>query len=133
VPIAQDFYVVTWGKAPCKRCGAAYLASSDEPAGLCFGCNQQHNPFAAKGVRMSADAEGEDVRDPRRRAQGTAHINLGLPGVSTVVGTRPDGTPKTAYRGITHNELPTKRARRNYAERNGMTMLDAPKRAVGGR
>lgn len=133
-PIAiGEIYEPTWAKRACGECGREHLMRSDDP-GLCFDCRQDSNAFAKKNILMSVDAEGEASPDIRRLRDGTSGINLGLPGVKTQVGTHPDGRPKYSYRPVTHNELPTKRSRRNYAERNGMRMLDqSNKRAVGGK
>lgn len=121
-------------EGPCITCGTWVHLVADDETPRCFACSNARNPYAEKGIRCSVEAEGEDARDPRRVADGTAGFNLGLRGVDTVVGTRPDGTPKLAYRPITHNELSTARARREYARRTGCTVLTpSVKRAVGGR
>jgi hypothetical protein len=76
------------------------------------------------------DAAGEDSRDPRRIADGTAHLNLGLPGVDTVVGTRRswdpklDGKPATEYRPITNQEVASNRNRRELAKRSGLDPIE---------
>ena len=110
------------------------LAAVGAEQALCFECANAVNPFAQKQVTMSVEAEGEDATDPRRVRDGTARFNIGLRGVDSVVGRNPDGTAKLAYRPIAHNELPTARARREYAKRTGCTPhQDSIKRAVGGK
>lgn len=70
------------------------------------------------GARI--ECAGDDVKNPARVADGTAQFNIGLPGVETVVGVRPDGKPKLAYRPITHNEVGSNRNAREIAKRNGL-------------
>jgi len=71
------------------------------------------------------EVSGEDSTDPRRVADGTADVNAGLPGVDTVVGTRPDGKPKLEYRPITNNELRSKRGVAEYAKRHGLVPVES--------
>ena len=121
----------------CKMvcpCGTVHLGLRGDLTARCFDCAQQSNEFAQKAIRMSVEAEGEDSRNPQRIAEGTSQFNIGLRGVDTVVGTHPDGTAKLSYRPIAHNELPSARARREYAKRTGCTpAAESVKRAVGGR
>lgn len=76
---------------------------------------------ALPGVRI--DAAGESSTDPRRLADGSAHFNIGLPGVDTVVGTRPDGKPQLAYRPRTHHEVGSNANAREIAKRHGLEMM----------
>jgi hypothetical protein len=70
------------------------------------------------------DSAGEDSTDPRRIADGSAGYNLGLRGIDTVVGTRPDGTPMLEYRPLTNHEVSSNRARSEAAKRQGMTPME---------
>ncbi len=57
---------------------------------------------------------------------------MGLPGVDRVVGQRPDGTAALEYRPISHNELSTARARREYSKSHGLEPVErSVKKAVG--
>ena len=73
------------------------------------------------GVRI--DAGGEDARLPERVADGSAKFNVGLPGIDTVVGQRPDGKPRLAYRPITNHEVGSNKNAREIAKRNGLEMI----------
>lgn len=117
----------------CGGCGAITKDYADKPMPECFDCSQKHNPYGGS-IYLSVEAEGEDSTNPQRIREGTAHINLGVRGVETVVGKNPDGSDKLAYRPIAHNELQTARKRREHAKRTGSTMLEGTtKRAIGGR
>jgi hypothetical protein len=75
------------------------------------------------GVRI--DAAGEDARIPERVADGTAKFNVGLPGIDTIVGRRPDGKPKLDYRPITNHEVGSNRNARELAKRSNLEMIGA--------
>jgi hypothetical protein len=82
------------------------------------------------GIRI--DCASEDATSDARRADGTAHINIGLPGVETVIGTREDGKPKLAYRPLTHHEVGSNANAREIAKRNGLEMIgEGAYRSVG--
>ena len=121
----------------CERvcgCGKIHIGKVAAETSKCFACSNLENPYAQKGIRMSVEAEGEDSTNPQRIREGTSHLNIGLRGIDTVVGTRPNGKPKLEYRPIANNELPTARARREYAKRTNCTPGEnSVKRAVGGR
>lgn len=104
----------------CPDCGRlhSWMNSTDS---RCFHCSNAHNPFLGIGMRLEVGCE--DSSDPGRVADGTSAFNMGLPGVETVVGTRADGKPKTAYRPVSNNELATARARREYAKSRGLEPL----------
>lgn len=88
----------------------------------CFApVEQVISPSALPGVRI--DCAGDSSRDERRIADGTADFNMGLPGVDTVVGTRPDGKPKLAYRPLTHHEVGSNANAREIAKRKGLEMV----------
>jgi hypothetical protein len=97
----------------------------------CFDCANADNPFL--GVSCSIEVGAEDSRDQRRIADGSAGFNAGLPGVETVVGTRPDGKPRLEYRPVTNAEVGTGRSLREYAKRCGLEPVSKGrvKRAVG--
>jgi hypothetical protein len=77
--------------------------------------------FHMPGVRI--DCAGENAADERRIADGTAGFNIGLRGMDTVVGTRPDGKPMLEYRPLTHHEVGSNRNARELAKRQGLEML----------
>jgi len=124
----------------CPACGVLETLATVEDAGLgmlrCPGCGdfaaQHFGPSNA--VQMRVDSSGEDSRDPRRVADGSASWNIGLPGVDAVVGTRPDGKPKLAYRPLSNHEVSSNRKRREIAARHGLTPTEkAAYRPIGGR
>lgn len=124
-----------WCTRACGTCGREHLGQLAAETSYCFD-HQPETEFLrnARSVRMSVEAEGEDSTLPQRVREGTAQYNIGLRGIDTVVGTRPDGKPALAYRPITHNELPTARARREYAKRTNCSPGEnVVKRAVGGK
>ena len=116
----------------CVDCGGSCLdyAGSRDPR--CFDCSHRSNPYAAKGIRMSVDAAGEDSTDPRRIADGSASYNYGLPGIpGEVIGKDAYGKTKREIRQVHNNEITSGRKLREMAKRAGLTPLEAPKRAVG--
>jgi hypothetical protein len=124
----------------CEDHGVLETYASMETAGLgmlqcptCLNfCPQSFGP--ANAVEMRVDSAGEDSRDPRRVADGSASWNIGLPGVDAVVGTRPDGKPKLAYRPLSNHEVSSNRKRREIAARHGLTPTEkAAYRPIGGR
>jgi len=116
--------------ANCPTCGVnEILAVPSEvhdglvQCGLCRAwVPQLIGPSHGQYVRI--DAGGEPIETSQRRRDGTAEYNLGLYGVDTVVGTRPDGKPKLAYRPITHHELKNNRGVREAAKRQGLTPVE---------
>jgi hypothetical protein len=74
------------------------------------------------GARV--DAVAEDVPIESRLRDGSAKWNAGLPGIETVVGTNPNGTPKKAYRPISNAEVGSNRNCREIAKRSGVTPVD---------
>src|SRR6185437_6514420 len=74
-------------------------------------CHEPAEQIIKTAPYMSVSAEGEDARHSSRVADGSAAFNMALPGVDRVVGKRANGKAAMEYRPITHNELPTKRAR----------------------
>lgn len=122
--------VSDWEQRPCTECGKPHLAKALARAPLCFDCRPP-SPFSAN---VSIEVGCENSTDPRRVADGSAIFNVGLPGVETVIGTRPDGRPRTSYRPVTNDELGTARARREYAKRAGLEpAITKVKRVVGGK
>lgn len=104
------------GRVPCGDCGALV--------------EQYIGPRHGQYIRI--DAGGEDSTDPKRVADGTAGFNMGLKGVDTVVGQRPDGKPRLAYRPFSNAELGSNRAIREEAKRQGLTPADGGRfRTVG--
>lgn len=97
-------------------CGRSHLLKEGE---VCYWCGPP-NPYGSGPLAVLIDAGGEDSPHPDRIADGTAGINLGLPPVETVVGTRPDGKAKLESRPITHHELANNRGVREYAKRNNL-------------
>jgi len=89
----EEFACIKCGK-PDSRC----WFNRDEP---CFECSKQK-----VGLLVLIDAGGEDTPHPARIADGTSHINLGLP--------PKDGRP------VTHRELSNNRGVREYAKRHGL-------------
>lgn len=120
----------------CPRHGVHEIRRAMDAADFCpvDGCDEpvaQHfSPAYFLGGRI--DAGGEDVREGERVQDGSSGWNLGVPGVETVVGTRPDGKPKTEYRPMTNHELGSNRGVREYAKRHNLTPVDAGRyRTVG--
>ncbi len=120
----------SWEKRACAKCGTEHLAKALARVPLCFDCREP-SPFCAN---VSIEVGCENSSDPRRIADGSARFNAGLPGVSTEIGKRPDGSAALSYRPITNDELGTARARREYAKRVGLEPQTAKvKRALGGK
>jgi hypothetical protein len=95
-------------------------------------CPQHFGP--SHGVGMRIDCTGEDATSAFRVEEGTARFNLGLRGIDTVVGKRPDGKPKLAYRPITHHEVGSRRNAREIALRQGLEPASGGAyRSIGGR
>jgi hypothetical protein len=118
----------------CTICRAQHqnYAEADEPT--CFDCDHARNPYAAKNIRMSMDASGDDSKDPRRVRDGTAAYNMGLPTVpGEIIGKDAYGQIKRRNRPVANNELASARRARELAKRAGLTPLESPKRAIGGK
>jgi hypothetical protein len=123
-----------WGDVPCIDCGVLHLGRKDDLLARCFGCSQKHNPFAAKGIRMSVDATGEDSTNPGRIKDGTHEFNAGLPPVpGRVIGKDAYGQTRREWRPTANNEVTSARRMREIAKRNNLTPQDTQKRAVGAR
>lgn len=120
----------SWEKRPCVKCGTEHLVKALARVPLCFDCSEP-SPFSAN---VSIEVGCENSTDPRRISDGSSIFNAGLPGVTTEIGRRPDGSKALAYRPVTNDELGTARARREYARRAGLEPQTAKiKRAVGGK
>lgn len=122
----------------CGRCGPSevFAHSRDVPGALrCGHCGERapqvFSPESLPQTRMVVG--GEDVTTAARVAEGTSHINIGLPPVETIVGRRSDGKPRLATRPVTHNELGSARGTREYAKRHGLIPQGDTYRAVGPR
>jgi hypothetical protein len=124
----------------CSEHGIQETIASVEDAAadalMCPTCGNfapQH--FGASGLpQMRVDAAGENCRDAGRVADGTAGWNMGLGGITTELGRRPDGTKATAYRPITHHEVGSNRRLREIAKRQGLVPLsNGAYRPIGGR
>ena len=93
-----------YARRPCSECGESkYYLYPGEP---CFDCSRISNPYAGSGPLVLIDAGGEDTPHPARIADGTSHLNLGLPPVN--------GRP------VTHHELANNHGVREYAKRHGL-------------
>lgn len=114
----------------CLDCGINEVIAEPSRAmaeqlhcGLCgLAAPQSFSPAYFFGARI--DAGGEDAGTPQRINEGTSHLNLGLPGVETVVGKRGDGKNKTTYRPVTNAELGSNAGVREYAKRHGLVPQD---------
>jgi len=114
----------------CSQCGGEHLAPVAEKTPQCFACWRKAHPF--EGVAAARiDAAGEDSTDPRRIADGTAHLNLGMPPVEKVVGTRvapgdPNlhGRPALEMRPMTNREVSSNVRRRELAARAGLQPVE---------
>ena len=122
----------------CAHCGPSevFAHSRDVPGALrCGHCGERApQVFSAASLPQTRMVVGgEDVTTAARVAEGTSHINIGLPPVETIVGKRADGKPRLATRPVTHNELGTARGAREYAKRHGLIPQGDTYRAVGPR
>jgi hypothetical protein len=117
----------------CADCGSGHLDYPDVEPSRCFDCSQILNVFALKNIRCSIDAAGEDSSNPQRIANGTAGINMALPGVVTKWGKRNAYGQRTVLekRPVYNNEITSTRALKERAKRAGMTLAETPKRALG--
>jgi len=113
----------------CVACGTDTLAALADTAPQCFRCYRAAHPF--EGVpNARIDAAGDDSRDPRRIADGTAHLNIGMAPIETVVGTRVSGDPALhgrpalATRPMTNHEISSNVKRRDLAARAGLTPME---------
>ena len=121
----------------CERacpCGTVHLGLRDLDTSYCFDCGNARNEFAAKEIRMSVDAVGEDSTHPVRIKDGTAGFNMGLKPVTKPTGKRDAyGQMKVESRPVSNNEVASTRALRERAKRDGLTFTGGAKRAIGGR
>ena len=115
--------VPSYREAKCAGCGKATMARENEQP-RCIACTNFRIDGPFSGISFRLEVGSEDSRDPRRVQDRTAGLNLGLPPVETVVGTRRDGKPKIATRPVTNNEVATGRARQEYAQRHGLTAVE---------
>ena len=114
---------MSWDKRACGACGSEHLLEVE--GALCFNCDRASKPSRYDSLLILIDAAGDDSQDPRRVADGSYRFNVGLPGVETVIGTRPDGKPATSYRPISNNEVGSARKAKEIAKRAGLVPLDA--------
>ena len=120
-----------WAKRECPGgCGRLHLL---KPGELCPWCTPETEfGITARSIRFSIDAGPEDSTNSVRIANGTAGYNMALPGVVEEYG------PKNAYgqrtvlkkRPVHNNEVPTTRSLKERGKRAGMTLQEAPKRAL---
>jgi hypothetical protein len=97
----------------------------------CSGAVQQIiTPEGLPNARI--DSAGDDATIPKRIADGTASWNLGLPGVDTNVGRRPDGTEALEYRPRTMREVSNNRNASEIAKRANLAPLERAYRPLGG-
>lgn len=124
----------------CESCGVlettATVKEAADGALRCASCGNfapQH--FGPANIpQMRVESAGEDSRDPARVADGTEKFNLGLRGVDTPIGKRPDGRPRLAYRPLTNHEAGSNRKIREIAKRQGLTpAYNGAYRPIGGR
>lgn len=123
----------------CPACGVletvATVQDAADGALRCPACGdfvpQHFGPSSFPGLRV--DATGDDATDPSRVADGSSRFNLGLRGIDTVCGTRPDGKPQLSYRPLTHNEVGSRRKAREIALRQGLEPAGGAYRSIGGR
>lgn len=120
-----------YGERVCGDCGVVHVDSLAADVSRCFDCGQLRNPYAAKAIRMSVDATGEDSTNPQRIADGTAGFNMALPPVTTKTGERDAfGQMKVSARPRTMNEVGSSRKLREVAKRANLTVLETSKRAL---
>jgi hypothetical protein len=119
----------------CSNCGSLTLDYASVVAPVCFSCSHESNPFAAKAIRMSVDATGEDSTNPDRVRDGTNIFNMGLPAQDVQYGSKDAyGQRKVvSMRAVANNEVASGRRQKEMAKRAGLTPLDIQKRAIGGR
>ena len=103
-PISDEKFACVKCGAPDSRC---YYNRNDP----CFNCSKQ-----TVGLVVLIDAGGEDSPHPARIADGTAHINLGLPPVAT----GRDSEGRYTCRPVTNQELGSNYGVREYAKRHGV-------------
>jgi hypothetical protein len=118
----------------CVDCGGGCLDYPHVEKPSCFDCTHARNEFAAKNIRLSVEDAAYNSTDPARIADGSAEYNMGLPGVpGEVIGTDVYGMTRRKMRPVHNNEITSGRKLREMAKRAGLTPLEAPKRAVGGK
>jgi hypothetical protein len=116
----------------CSRCSNACLDYSHVENPVCFNCTHSKNHYAAKNIRMSVDASCDDSTNPVRLADGTAGVNLGLPGVpGEAIGKDAYGQIKRRVRPVHNSEIGSARRLREMSKRANLTPLETSKRAVG--
>lgn len=116
----------------CSDCSNAFYGYTDEVR--CFDCNQNANPYVIKNIRFSIDASDCDSTDPQRVAEGTAQHNLALPDVpGEVIGKDAYGMTKRKMRPVHNSEISSTRKLKEMGKRAGLTLLEKPKRAIGGK
>lgn len=95
-------------------------------------CPQHFGSTHFPGLRV--DCTGDDSGDARRVRDGSSIYNLGLGGVDTVVGKRPNGKPRLSYRPLTHHEVGSRRNAREIAFRQGLEPASGGAyRSIGGK
>lgn len=115
----------------CSLCARPVLDYRQAESPHCFTCSNSRNPYAAKNIRMSIEAEPQPSTSPARIADGTAEYNLGLPGVpGEVIGKDAYGNTKRKVRPVHINEVASARKRRELAKRANLTPLETVKKAI---
>lgn len=109
----------------CEAAPPRNALRPSSPRQRCF-APVDHHFTADMLARGLIDAGGEDATEISARvADGTARYNVGLPGVDTVVGTRPNGKAALEYRPITHHELGSNAGVREYAKRHNLEPVES--------
>lgn len=119
----------------CDVCRAPMLEYASVEKPVCYDCNHEQNEFAAKGIRMSVDATGEDSTNPQRVREGTQIFNMALPPVVEEYGVRNAYGQRTVKksRPVANNEIASARRLKELAKHSNLTPQDTQKRAVGSR
>jgi hypothetical protein len=121
-----------WVVRFCILCGDQTRDYPSAKSPQCFSCGNAKNPYAAKNIRMSVDAAGEDSTNPARIADGTDKYNMALPDVpGEVIGKDAYGMTKRRMRPVLNSEIASTRQLREMGKRAGLRLLETPKRAIG--
>lgn len=113
----------------CATCGVGETSAPISEASdlRCPSCGEsapQRFSEANLGIVL-IEAGGEDSPHAGRRADGTAGLNIGLPPVDRIVGTRPDGKPMIDSRPRTNHEVGSNRNAREIAKRHNLEPLSS--------
>jgi len=118
----------------CDQCGTEHLGPVASDYSLCFDCANERNEYASKSISMSVDAAGDDSTHPSRVKDGTSGFNMALPPVVTVLPEKDAyGQHKVSSRPVANNEVGSGRRLKEMAKRSNLTVMETPKRSVGGR